>query len=70
MAFLGASIGGEPVTHDLLHVSADEAAQEAVGKVIAIFLDQDLVKRLMGLKGSVFIRSSSYSLLTIICKRL
>lgn len=49
---------------------ADEAAQEAVGTEMTLFLDQDMIKRLMGLKGSVLIRSCSYSLLSIICNRL
>lgn len=74
MVLLGASIKRGPVTYDELPTGcmcfADEAAQEAVGKAISIFLDQDMVKRLMGLKGSVLIRSCSYSLLSIICKRL
>ena len=50
-------------------LDADEAAQEAVARLKALLLEQGMLKRLIGLQGSIMIRTAAYSLLAVLCKR-
>lgn len=50
-------------------VAADEAAQEVVTRLKALLLEQGMLKRLIGLQGSIVIRTAAYSLLAVLCKR-
>jgi hypothetical protein len=50
-------------------VAADEAAREVVTRLKALLLEQGMLKRLIGLQGSIVIRTAAYSLLAVLCKR-
>lgn len=50
-------------------IGADEAGKQAVVKLKALLLEDGLLKGLTGTQSPIVIRSSTYKLLALICKR-